>query len=409
MESTDLPLPKPTPVHRQVSPRLPCIRSNIIQSDRRHRKIITESGLHTEEVRGNGVQGIQDRIELVLTAVRNYGFNTDCIKDGIINTAVIVGTNACGKTNLGLAIFDIVSVLTDRNVVKEMRDRNAFLNGDSDLGYASFEYEFQFASGTVRYEYRKDAPDSIVYERLTLNGKDVFIRDGNASDYSGLRNLDAGDLRMDVPDGSLAVLRYVANNTVQCPDSPMSLVMGFAERMHFFGSLLDDPGVMQDDGSESPEDYIVRNGLVNDFQSFLNDMAGMDVELATEDDTLVQMTAKGPIPFRSVSSGGTRSLMLLYCRMRQSADAVLIYMDGFDASYHYGLSENVLRRMVSETSIQTILTTHNTSLLRNRILRPDCCLRMDNGRIRSFADLTGHELRQGHNLEKLYRGGEFGG
>ena len=167
--------------------------------------------------------------------------------------------------------------------MNEMRDRNAFLNGDSDLGYASFEYEFQFASGTVRYEYRKAAPDSIVYERLTLNGKDVFIRDGNASDYSGLRNLDAGDLRMDVPDGSLAVLRYVANNTVQCPDSPMSLVMGFAERMHFFGSLLDDPGVMQDDGSESPEDYIVRNGLVNDFQSFLNDMAGMDVELATED------------------------------------------------------------------------------------------------------------------------------
>lgn len=356
-----------------------------------------------------GYRGFRDRIELDLTAVRNYGFNTDCIKDGIINTAVIVGTNACGKTNLGLAIFDIVSVLTDRNVVNEMRDRNAFLNGDSDLGYASFEYEFQFASGTVRYEYRKAAPDSIVYERLTLNGKDVFIRDGNASDYSGLRNLDAGDLRMDVPDGSLAVLRYVANNTVQHPDSPMSLVMGFAERMHFFGSLLDNPGVMQDDGSESPEDYIVRNGLVNDFQSFLNDMADMDVELATEDDTLVQMTAKGPIPFRSVSSGGTRSLMLLYCRMRQSADAVLIYMDGFDASYHYGLSKNVLRRMVSETSIQTILTTHNTSLLRNRILRPDCCLKMDNGRIRSFADLTGRELRQGHNLEKLYRGGEFGG
>lgn len=359
-----------------------------------------------------GYRGFRDRIELDLTAFRNYGFNTDCIQDGLINTAVVVGTNACGKTNLGLAIFDIVSVLTDRNVVNEMRDRNAFINGDSDLGYVLFEYEFQFPPGIVRYEYRKTAPDSIVYERLTINDDDVFVRDGEASDYSGLKQWDAGDLRMDVPDGSLAVLRYVANNTVQRPESPVSLVMDFTEHMLYFRSLQDNSYIGLEKGSESLEDYIMRNGLVNDFQSFLKDMADIEVELGIVraegvGDIFVQKTARGPIVFGTVSSSGTRSLMLFYYWMKHFGKVRFLYMDEFDAFYHYELSENVLRKMVSETGIQSILTSHNTSLLRNNILRPDCCLKMENGRLRSFADLTSRDLRQGHNLEKMYRGGEF--
>lgn len=43
----------------------------------------------------------------------------------------------------------------------------------------------------------------------------------------------------------------------------------------------------------------------------------------------------------------------------------------------------------------------------NGILRPDCYFLMEGNRIGAFSDLTGRELREGHNLEKLYRGGEF--
>ena len=357
-------------------------------------------------------RGFKDRMELDLGAVRNYGFNTGCIRDNLINTALVVGTNACGKTNLGLAIFDIVATLTDKGTIMEQKDQGAFLNGDSAEPHATFEYEFQSDIGTIRYVYSKTAPDSIVYERLDVGRDNIFLRDGDDSDWTGLKEIGAGNLRMDVPDGHLAILRYIANNTVQSEDSPVALVMDFAEHMLYFRSLQENAYIGIVKGVESLEEYIIRNGMIADFQRFLKDMADVDVELGSVrvegiGDLFVQRTKNRPIVFNSVSSSGTKSLMLFYYWMRHFKDVRFLFMDEFDAFYHYELADKILRRMVELDDVQVILTSHNTTLLKNSSLRPDCCLYMDSGRIASFADRTDRDIRQGHNLEKMYRGGEF--
>ena len=41
-------------------------------------------------------------------------------------------------------------------------------------------------------------------------------------------------------------------------------------------------------------------------------------------------------------------------------------------------------------------------------MRPDCYLTRENGKLTSFADSISRELREGHNLEKMLRNGEFG-
>lgn len=357
-------------------------------------------------------RGFEKRIELDLTAVRNYNFNTKCVRDGLLNVSLIVGTNACGKTNLGLALFDIVATLTDKMTIPEAKDRMAFLNGDSALDRATFEYEFQGDVGIIRYEYSKTSPDTIVYERMVIDDRTIFLRDGDRSDWSGLVELGAGNLRMDVPDGHLAVLRYIANNTIQSAESPVTSIMDFAEHMLYFRSLQDNAYIGITKGSEALEDYIIRNGLINDFQEFLKKMAGVDVQLGSAGiegmpEMLIQRTKSRPIVFSNISSSGTKSLMLLYYWMKHFKEVRFLFMDEFDAFYHYELAEKVLSRMAEETGIQVILTSQNTSLLRNRLIRPDCCLRMRDGRIVSFADSTDREVRMGHNLEKLYRGGEF--
>ena len=51
--------------------------------------------------------------------------------------------------------------------------------------------------------------------------------------------------------------------------------------------------------------------------------------------------------------------------------------------------------------------THNTGLVSNDFLRPDCCFIMDEGELKSFASLTDKDIRRGHNLEKMLRKGEF--
>lgn len=76
---------------------------------------------------------------------------------------------------------------------------------------------------------------------------------------------------------------------------------------------------------------------------------------------------------------------------------------------HYELTEELVRYFGEKRSCQTVCSTHNTSLLRNDVMRPDCIYLIDSERgISHLSDLTERELRTAHNIEKLYRNGEFG-
>ena len=60
-----------------------------------------------------------------------------------------------------------------------------------------------------------------------------------------------------------------------------------------------------------------------------------------------------------------------------------------------------------QQDVQMLLTSHNTNLLSNKVMRPDCYFILTKNRITSFANATKRELREGHNLEKLFISGEF--
>lgn len=356
----------------------------------------------------------ENRVELDLTASRNYGFNKSYIKNGIMNKALIVGKNGCGKTSLGLALFDIVYTLTDRSFTPSQRDAASFINGNGDQDYATFEYEFEYQGRKLTYMYRKTSPDNIVYESLHLDRDIIFIRDGigHTTDYSGISGYNAGYLNMDVGNGHLPILRYIANNTIQNDESPITFIVDFASHMLYFRSLQENAyaGILQ--GSESIEDYIIKNDLVEDLERFIRKTTDQDiaievVNVAGMPKTLVQSTKKRKLPFREISSSGTQALMIFFYWMNHFGDVSFLFMDEFDAFYHHELAESVLEIVSENPDVQAVLTSHNTSLINNAILRPDCYLYMDNSGLRSFSDRTERDIREGHNLERLYRGGEF--
>lgn len=358
-------------------------------------------------------RGLRGRTVVDFTKTKKYGFNTDLIRDGLINKVLIVGKNGCGKTNLGLALFDIVMTLTDLNTDRRQRDASAYLNGDSGMPYAAFEYEFGLGSDDVVYSYRKISPDTIVYERLELNGRTVFIRDGDGIDASGLGMIDAEGLKVNPGNGRLSVLRFIVNNTDQPPDSVLTRLMDFVKGMLYFRSVQDGnvySGLIN--GTEDLAKYIMDHDLVSEFQDFLEDTGGIAMRLGTVSvggmsDVLVQETACRRYPLSDVLSSGTGSLMLFFYWMKHFDSVTFLYMDEFDAYYHYALSESVLRLVCGMTGFQTVFTSHNVALVSNRVMRPDCCWMMSDGIVRAFPDLTGRELREGHNMEKLLRGGEF--
>ena len=57
--------------------------------------------------------------------------------------------------------------------------------------------------------------------------------------------------------------------------------------------------------------------------------------------------------------------------------------------------------------VQVFTTTHNTDLMSNDLLRPDCYFLLENNSIKAISELTEKELRQAHNLQKMYKAGAF--
>lgn len=86
-----------------------------------------------------------------------------------------------------------------------------------------------------------------------------------------------------------------------------------------------------------------------------------------------------------------------------------MYLDEFDAFYHYEMAENLFRYCkIRFPNSQIIFTSHNTNLISNRLLRPDCIFILSRtGEMTSLNNATQRELREGHNLEKMYISGEF--
>lgn len=358
-------------------------------------------------------RNFEGRTELNLTAVHNYSFNSQCINEDLIDKAVLLGTNGSGKTNLGFAIFDIVMTLTDNAVHPMQADQGSFLNGDSGKKYAVFEYEFQQDKKIIKYAYHKTDPRTITFEELFVDGNLIFRRNGNRGEYEGLKQFGAGHLHMKIPNGSLSVVRYVNANTVQPKDSPISFIMDFASKMLYFKSDVGGNAFIGYGKGEDIFNYIVNNGLMEDFQNMLHEYAGIDADTEVVKmvpgmpGILVQKFKYKALRFDSIASTGTMVFALFYYWYKHMGGIRFLYMDEFDAYYHYEMAEKIVKLVSGMEGFQAILTTHNISLLRNNLLRPDCCLILENGVVRSFSDSTTRELRQGHNLEKMYRNGEF--
>lgn len=171
--------------------------------------------------------------------------------------------------------------------------------------------------------------------------------------------------------------------------------------VRFGGPKLIDKGIIR---------TIIDEGLVEDFEDFLKE-CGINISLKTdltpEGEKLLYFNYKRPIEFIKNASSGTRALTSMYLIIKNLKRIKFLFIDEFDANFHFELAEKMLYMIKKQKKCQILLTTHNTDLMNNKFMRPDCYLVMTPCKITAIADATIRELRQGHNLEKLYQSGEF--
>ena len=88
-------------------------------------------------------------------------------------------------------------------------------------------------------------------------------------------------------------------------------------------------------------------------------------------------------------------------------DVSFVYLDEFDSNYHFELAADIVKFLNAQDNLQSVVTTHNVSLMSNKITRPDCVYIISNNKINNLSNCTEKELREAHNIEKLYREGSF--
>lgn len=355
-----------------------------------------------------GFKNFKGKIKLDFSDIRDYQFNKQCITNNLISKAIIYGQNSIGKTNFGLALFDIVSHLSSNNVTPGLYDY--YLSVDSDKKYAEFHYIFSFGSDIVDYLYRKNAKHQLIYEKLYLNNKLLF--DFNyiekKGDTQGIRQL-APTLNWSF-QGSDCILKYVINNTILEETNTLNRLMHFVTNMLWFRSLDENRYIGYKSKSDDYFDFIFEPNLLKEFESFLH-QSGIQDNLVVKTDVdgkkRLYFDTPTPLPFFRVASSGTKALYTFFYWYKTTKNVSFMFIDEFDAFYHFELSENIVSILEQMTNAQIIITSHNTNLLTNRIMRPDCYFILTKNKLTSLANATNRELREGHNLEKLYMSGEF--
>ena len=355
-----------------------------------------------------GFKNFKDRITLDFSDVRDYKFNPACITNHLIGKMIVYGKNSIGKSNLGLAIFGIVSHLSSKNVTPNLYDY--YLNVEAPTDYAEFHYIFVFGENTTDYTYRKNAKQDLIYEKLCIDDQLLYEYNykTNAGNLDGIRSLTP-TLNLSMQDVD-SILKYVISNTVLDDDHPLRQMQRYVNSMLWFRNLDENRYIGYKTKSNDYYDFIFEPAILKEFEQFLHAAGiaeGLTVNRDHDGKQRLYFDTATPLPFFRVASSGTKALYNFFYWYKTAKDVSMMFIDEFDAFYHYELAETIVSLLEKMSQTQVILTSHNTNLLTNRIMRPDCYFILTQGRISSLANATSRELREGHNLEKLYMSGEF--
>jgi AAA15 family ATPase/GTPase len=349
-----------------------------------------------------------------LSDTKNFEFNQESVKKGIVNKALIYGQNGCGKSNLGFAIFDMVSHLTDNFFMKNKYEN--YLNADSNENKAFFKFTFLFNNIEVIYEYRKKDYQTLISEKLTIDNEEVIFIDREKSTKFKVNIEGTENLKNDVGNSKISIISYVAQNTILDEENVRNKVFNdfrtFVNNMLFYKILDERVYLGLEQGNQAIADYIVEQKKLDNFEKLLNSI-GVKCKLKARNidgkNHIFSVFKNREIRLSHISSSGTKAIEAFYfwyLKIREKK-ASFVFIDEFDAFYHHDLSRLVIKMLKEITGTQIILTTHNTSNISNDLLRPDCYFLMHPNKIQSLSRSTPQELRKAHNIEKMYRAGAF--
>lgn len=356
-------------------------------------------------------KNFQDELTWDLQA-GSYKFNPEATQAGILKNTLIYGQNGTGKSNFTYALMDITTHLTDFDKIDHHYLN--YLNLNSSEEYASFRYEFQFGQYSLIYTYKKTDMTRVFDETVEIDGELVisedYFRNQRFVTLAGAETLNSEEREL-----SLSFVKYIFNNT-KLADTPVNQVFKqfrrFVEGMLYISAGTSEQNISQGlkAGEQKVIPQILASGNLPNLEAFLKRM-GIDYDLEAGENAegypVIYVTFQNrKVNLLAVASHGTRVLIAYYFWMMELEKISFLVIDEFDAFYHNAVAEEILKE-VRTSKVQSLFTSHNTSIMSNELLRPDSYFIIQGNQLKSLQHLTQKELRLAHNLEKMYNAGAF--
>ena len=330
-------------------------------------------------------RGFKQRIVWNLAHPNNYSFHADAVQEGIVKNGIIYGANGSGKTNLGLAIFDIANHLFHK------WKKPDYYQNFACAGYLNrpveFEYTFALGGHTLLYNYSKVASElkgNIVREQLIVDGHEVLLKDIdvlNIANEFGLTQADVENLKESA--NNISIVNYLLSSVFLPTGHVLLLLRDFVEHMLLFTSMDYRDFVSLKDGGSELDEYIISHNLSDEFAVFLTEESGQTYTFAPitqGGDRLFCLMGGQTIPFQWVASTGIKNLELQYCWLKEMANASFVFID------HHELSYPICKRLF-EGKYQVFVTASDPFLLRNDLLSPDSIFILNDNEIKAICDM----------------------
>lgn len=355
-------------------------------------------------------EGFKDTLIWDLSSTRTYSNYKNLVKNKISKNSIIYGKNGSGKSCLCSAIMDISSHLLD-----VQRDTTPFYRysyiGNEDKTI-DFKYTFLFDKKEVIYSYKELNTRDLLIEQLFVDGKEIIRHDFNNEENNFIKIKGLEKLKTNGIQKQLSVIKFIYNNTIVDENGIIFKLITFVKGMLYFRSLREsNQYIGYKLGGDTLDNIIIRNNKIYDFESFLHKF-GIYYQLTPIKISGVEYVGvcfenDNATPLTDICSSGTNMLMLFYCWSLEFSKLTFLIIDEFDAYYHYESSKEILEIINSYENLQSMVTTHNVTLLNTNVTRPDCAYIIDKYGVINLSDRCNKEIRKNHNVEKMYREGEF--
>ena len=377
-------------------------------------------------------------------------FNKDLVNHGLAKKILVVGEQYSGKTNLLLALTDIVDLVCKHDVIRRCDTWNVLGEAESSFRRLEddhdndlwFEYCFEYGKYKVTYKYHKPNFGTQLGHSQSIDPRQ--IRRHCTVDVLEINGIDVAKTYRHVFDNTLCstnILEVIKNDQSGFEfDLPVrevaNAIINWANSLALSRAIVIDGDIVNNNETivemlrqcRYMEMYGQPFLSLTDFYKTIHFDSFVDIfELVCDTDkrTIVDVPDQGSLLYANIyypkydkwvqeaidnkHSKYYQLIKLYWYYVMSCWFDVVIDNSLLDKLSPYTLEQfYVLIRARSTINNRLVVVgTNNLALLSTKHTRPDCVYIIQGGVTKSMFHRSNREIRGGNNLQRLYLGGAF--